>query len=402
MSILKDIEQWLNLGVNGFWGHRADMYRDIARSIEGKELFRDFVEGELTIALSQRTQNKMRAKGLMHMRDLLDAGGLSLADVLIATMPKKDHMALGILRKSNDQIEALQNLAKNVDEQKAMTKLVMKSLISPITLIPVGFIFAYVLATVAIPEFVKSAPPEIWTGFNYAVRMAAEVVQAYGLIVFAWILTFSGWLLIWGLPNLTADWRFMAESATGTQRLIWNLVFPFRPVLQMYRDIQGTRFLSDLSFLLKSGMLLQDAIETMIKDSTPWMRKHLMMILYHLQTNPGDHIGAFSQGVLSQFIAGRLHSAVRRDSGQFSNVLVEIGSKGQADAQASLGASASRFSAILLVGVMSIIVFFYAGQGTIIKAIEEANSPSAVTKREAARQRQQKLQSDTAKSGSTQ
>lgn len=389
MSLLKDLEQWLNLGANGFWGQRADMYRDIARSIEGKELFRDFVEGELTIALSKRTQNKVRAKGLMHMRGLMDAGGLSLADILIATMPKKDHMALGILRKSNEPIEALNNLAKNVDEQKAMTKLVMKSLISPITLIPVGFIFAYVLATVAIPEFVKTAPPEIWTGFNYVVRVTAEAFQTYGVGVFSALCAFTGWLLIWGLPNLTANWRFVAEGATGKERLMWNLIFPFRPVLQMYRDIQGTRFLSDLSFLLKSGMLLQDAIETMMKDATPWMRKHLMMILGHLQTNPGDHIGAFSQGVLSQFIAGRLHSAVRRDSGQFSNVLVDIGSKGQADAQAALGASASRFSAILLISVMSVIVFFYGGQAAIIKSIEEANSPSAVTKREAARQRQQ-------------
>lgn len=398
MSLLKDIEQWLNLGANGFWGQRADMYRDIARSIEGKELFRDFVEGELTIALSKRTQNKVRAKGLMHMRGLMDAGGLSLADILIATMPKKDHMALGILRKSNEPIEALNNLAKNVDEQKAMTKLVMKSLISPITLIPVGFIFAYVLATVAIPEFVKTAPPEIWTGFNYAVRVTAEAFQAYGLITFAALTAFIGWLLIWGLPNLTANWRFAAEGATGKERLMWNLIFPFRPILQMYRDIQGTRFLSDLSFLLKSGMLLQDAIETMMKDSTPWMRKHLMMILGHLQTNPGDHIGAFSQGVLSQFIAGRLHSAVRRDSGQFSNVLVDIGSKGQADAQSALGASASRFSAILLISVMSVIIFFYGGQAAIIKSIEEANSPSAVTKREAARQsQQQKMQAGAAK-----
>ena len=389
MSLLKDLEQWLNLGANGFWSQRADMYRDIARSIEGKELFRDFVEGELTIALSKRTQNKVRAKGLMHMRGLMDAGGLSLADILIATMPKKDHMALGILRKSNEPIEALNNLAKNVDEQKAMTKLVMKSLISPITLIPVGFIFAYVLATVAIPEFVKTAPPEIWTGFNYVVRVTAEAFQTYGVGVFSALCAFTGWLLIWGLPNLTANWRFVAEGATGKERLMWNLIFPFRPVLQMYRDIQGTRFLSDLSFLLKSGMLLQDAIETMMKDATPWMRKHLMMILGHLQTNPGDHIGAFSQGVLSQFIAGRLHSAVRRDSGQFSNVLVDIGSKGQADAQAALGASASRFSAILHISVMSVIIFFYGGQAAIIKSIEEANSPSAVTKREAARQRQQ-------------
>lgn len=399
MSLLKDIKQWLNLGANGFWGGRADVYRDIARSIEGKELLRDFVEGELAIAMSKQTMNKVRAKGLLHMRGILDAGGASLADVLIQTMPKKDHMALGILRKSQSQEEALLNLAKNVDEQKAMTKLIIKSLISPLVLIPVGFVFAYVLATVAIPEFVKTAPPEVWTGFNWFVRVVAEAFDRFGLIVFAAISAFTAWILIWALPNLTADWRYRAEGATGTERIIWNLVFPFRPVLQMYRDIQGTRFLSDLSFLLKSGMLLQDALFTLIEDATPWMRKHLLLILDHLQKTPGDHIGAFSQGVLSQFIAGRLHSAVRRDSGQFSNVLVDIGSKGQAEAQEALGRSASRFSSILLASTLGVIVFFYGGQGSIIKAIEEANSPSAVTRREAERQRQQQLRTDQANSG---
>lgn len=399
MSLLKDIKQWLHLGANGFWGGRADVYRDIARSIEGKELLRDFVEGELAIAMSRQTMNKVRAKGLLHMRGILDAGGASLADVLIQTMPKKDHMALGILRKSQSQEEALLNLAKNVDEQKAMTKLIMKSLISPLVLIPVGFVFAYVLATVAIPEFVKTAPPEVWTGFNWFVRVAAEAVDRFAVGVFAAISAFTGWMLIWALPNLTSDWRYRAEGATGTERIIWNLVFPFRPILQMYRDIEGTRLLSDLSFLLKSGMLLQDALFTLIEDATPWMRKHLLLILDHLQNSPGDHIGAFSQGVLSQFIAGRLHSAVRRDSGQFSNVLVDIGSKGQAEAQEALGRSASRFSSILLAGTLGVIVFFYGGQGSIIKAIEEANSPSAVNRREAERQRQQQLRTDQANSG---
>ena len=394
MSFVKDIERWLHLGANGFWGQRAEMYRDISRSIEGKELLRDFIEGELAIAMSKQTMNKVRAKGLLHMRGLLDAGGVSLADVLIGTMPKKDHMALSILRKSQNQVEALLNLAKNVDEQKAMTKLIMKSLLSPLVLIPVGFVFSYVLATVAIPEFVKTAPPEVWTGFNLFVRVVAEAFDRFGLGVFAGISALTAWILIWALPNLTADWRYKAEGATGMDRIIWNLVFPFRPVFQMYRDIQGTRFLSDLSFLLKSGMLLQDALFVMLEDATPWMRKHLVMILGHLQATPGDHIGAFSQGVLSQFIAGRLHSAVRRDSGQFSNVLVDIGSKGQAEAQEALGRSATRFSSILLASTLGVIVFFYGGQATIIKSIEEANSPSAVTRREVERQRQKQLRID--------
>lgn len=393
-GIVEHFQRWLKLGVSGFWGRRSDFYRDVARAIESKELLRDFVEGELAISLAPRTLDKSRAGGLLHMRAILDAGSFTLADVLIATMPQKDHMALGVLRHSPDQVEALLNLAKNVDEQSAMAKLVLKNFISPLLLLPVGFIFAYVLSSVSIPEFVKTAPPEIWTGFNYAVRISAETFAKFGPWVFGVISSAFSWWLFWGLSNLTSDWRYHAEGVTGTEKIVWNLIFPLRPMLQMYRDISGTKFLSDLSYLLKSGMLLQDALTTMAHDASPWMRKHLIKIIDHMRVYPGDHVGAFSQGVLSQFLAGRLHSAVRRDGGKFAQVLIGIGSQGQREAQEVLVQSSVKISAIILTMVLSVILFFYAGQGVIIKSIEEANSPAAVMRREAARKQQQIQEGD--------
>lgn len=394
MNWMNHFQMWLRLGLNGFWGRRADLYRDIAKSIEDKELLRDFVEGELAISMAPATLDKSRAAGLQYMRAVLEAGEYTIADVLISTMPKKDHMALGVLRNAPDKVEALRNIAKCVDEQHAMTRLVIKNLISPLLLIPVGFVFAYILATVSIPEFVKTAPQEIWVGLNQFIRVTAESFALFGPWVFGGLLATTFWLLTWGLANITGDWRYRAESASGTNRLLWNIVFPFRPMLQMYRDIQGTRFLSDLSYLLKSGIMLQDSLAIMTQDATPWMRKHILKIIGHLHAYPGDHIGAFGQGVLSHFLAGRLHSAVRRDSGRFSDVLIQIGSKGQEEAQEALGRSAVKFSATLLVLTVAVIVFFYGGQGVIIKSIEEANSPSAVMRREATRRQQQLQKAD--------
>lgn len=389
---LPRLKLFLKLGLNGFWSNRADIYRDIADSIEGKELLRDFIVGELAIASSPHTLNKSRASGLEHMRLVMDGGEFSLADILIATMPAKDHMALGVLRQSPDQIQALRNLANNVDEQKAITKLIMKSMVSPMLLLPVGFVFAYVLSSVSIPEFVKTAPPEVWTGFNYVVRVAAESFASFGPFVFGILALTIFWWLSWGLANFTAQWRYSAECATGTKKILWNLFFPFRPALQIYRDISGTKFLSDLSFLLKSGMLLQDAISVMAQDATPWMRQHLIRIVEYMRLYPGDHIGAFSQGVLSQHLAGKLHSSVRRDTGRFAHVLIGIGSKGQKDAQEALGRNMTKLSAILLSLVLSVILFFYGGQAVIIKSIEEANSPGAVMKRERAKKQQQRIE----------
>lgn len=188
------------------------------------------------------------------------------------------------------------------------------------------------------------------------------------------------------------DWRYRAEGATGTSRLIWNLVFPFRPLLQMYRDIEGTRFLSDLSYLLKSGMMLQESLLIMAQDSTPWMRKHILKILVALACLPRRSRRCFWSGCLVAILGGS--SSIARCAeiqGIFSNVLILIGSKGQEEAQAAVGRSATKFSSTLLILTIGVIVFFYGGQAAIIKSIEDANSPSAVMRREAVK-RQNQLQ----------
>lgn len=179
MSFFNDLRMWgFDLVSMAFGASEQTSYRDVA-SIEDKRV-RVILSKELAISTATATLDKTRAAGLNYMRAILDAGEYTVADILISTMPRKDHMALGVLRNSPDTIDALRNLAKCVDEQSAMSKMVMKSLVSPLLLIPVGFVFAYVLATVSIPEFVKTAPPEIWTGFNQFLRVVAETFAYIG------------------------------------------------------------------------------------------------------------------------------------------------------------------------------------------------------------------------------
>ena len=370
--------------LRGFWRRRTLFYRDLASALEERELPNDFVAGELAIALAPATQDAERAKGLVIMRDVMHSSDLSLHQVLVAAMPRADAIALGTLRFAQSMPKALRELALNIDQQTEMTRMVRSALVSPLILLPVAYAFAYVLSSVSIPEFSKQAPPEVWTPFNATVRGAAALFEQWG----PWLaLTLVGillWVFSWALAHWCAAWRFKMEGSQGASRLAWLMVFPFQPVFALYRDIHGTRMLANLAHLLQSGMLLQDAVGTLVEGAQPWMRRHLAMIREHLQLAPGDHVGAFSHGVLSPFLLSRLSSMVRRDAGgQFDKVLIQLGTTGMEEARQAVKTRAVQINAALLVLTFGVITFFYAGQNSIAYAIQDANSPAAVMRRQA-------------------
>ncbi|WP_234265137.1 hypothetical protein [Hydrogenophaga sp. NFH-34] len=402
MKIVANLKRWWKLGWTGFWGERHVFYKTLARSLEKKELLRDFVDGEYAIAMDERTRDRAKASGLRYMREVMSRGVTTIAEVLQAVMPEQDRMALSILGESKDQVAALYHLSAAIEEQNAMKKVVRMALFTPIFLIPVGFAFAYMLTTSTIPAFVESAPEEVWVGFNAFFRSFAEGFSKYGLYVFAFLTAMTVFVLYWCLPNLTASWRYKAEKAQGIKKLGWTLAMPYRPVFGLYRDIQGTRMLTDLSFMLQSGRILRDAVETLATSAQPWMRKHLLVILTHMQEMPGQYVQAFSHGVLSPFLAGYMQSLNRVDSeARFDKVLVEIATRGMNDAREAVRKTAFKLNFWLLALIMGLILFLYGGQAFVVMAIQEANQPAAIMKREAARRKaaeQQQFQSSTPRS----
>lgn len=371
----------------GFWSKRTDIYRDLSRSLTKLETPKDFIEGELLISTSVKTANKNRASGLLYMRKCYGDGEPNLHDILVATMPSSDSLALGVLRDSRNLPKSLSELAQVVDQQIELTKMVRSALTTPTILLPAGFGFSYLLSTTTIPEFVKAAPPEVWTTSTLLVKNSAEVVATYGpyaALIFAIVFI---WTFVWALPNLTSPLRYAMENSRGRDRFFWILIFPLQPLFSIYRELQGTRMLGNLATLLQANMLLADALLALAEGAQPWMRRHLLMISSHLQDAPGDYVDAFSHGILSASLLGRMHSLVRLDRGsKFDSVLIELGSIGQVESREAVRKSAVRANFSLLIIVMSVILFFHVGQQVIVQSIQDANSPTAVMRRAAQKQ----------------
>jgi hypothetical protein len=368
--------------LSSFWKNRANFYRDIATAIDERELLRDFIDGEYQIAITPVTADKEKAEALGFIRKIMEGGVSAVEDVLSQCMPPSDKMGISVIADAKDKAAALRYVAANVEQQGQMNKVVSKALASPAILLPVAFAFAYVMAGYVIPAFEKSAPPSVWVGFSAIVRDAAFAFRNFGPFIFAGLFGLISWFVSYGLSNITSRWRYKAESTFGYAQIPWLLLGPIQPMLSIYRDIESSRMLANLATLLQSGRGLQDALGHLAQNASPWMRKHLLVVIESLQLNPGDYVLAFSHGILSRAILARLHTKVRRDAGNdFSQVLIEIGTSGQEKAREAVGAYAVRANAILLLVVFSIILFFYGGQNWIIMQIQEETSPSRIQKR---------------------
>jgi hypothetical protein len=383
MNVFHSLSRYFHLA--SFWRERPVFYRDLAQGLQDRELLRDFLVGELEISTAPTTRDVHRARGLKQMLMLMEDGVTNIDEVLRATMPAADSMALATLAFSSDSEDkqnCLRELANGIDRQKEMVKTIKKALTPPAVLLPIGFSFAYMLTSFSIPAFEKAAPPEVWVGFSEVVRTAAHLFTFWGPVLAIGTVVLVAWMAFWGLQNLTAGWRYRCERSVGWARLGWLLTGPVAPMLTLYRDIQSARMLANLATLLLAGRGLQDAVSDLSDSASPWMRRHLSWILDHLQMMPGDYVGAFSHGVLAPSMLARLHTQVRRDVGNdFSSILVEMGTSGQQKAAEAVDTYAARMNALVLSGIFGLILFFYLGQSWITYQIQDANSPAKVQMR---------------------
>lgn len=375
--------------LGGFWSTRPVFYRDTAAAIESKEALPSYLEGELQIARDPKTANKDRAKGFAYAHEIQQSSDLSLGELLGALMPKADALALSALQKAKNIPKALRDLALNIEQQKAMATTVRKALVTPAFIILVAYAFAYIFASQVIPAFEKAAPEEVWdSSYNNLVRHSAAFVNTYGMWLMGTFLGSLAWAFWWALPNFTANWRYQMENSRGWHRALWVLIFPLQPLFAIYRDIQGTNMLGSLANLMQGGAEFRDALGILAQNAQPWLRKHLTIIGNHLDTSEGDYVGAFSHGVLPQFLLSRMGSLMRREAGQLDKVLVHLGVLGADESREQVEKNAVAMTGVLVALGLGVILFFYIGQGAIISSIREQNSPSALAKRQLKKEQQ--------------
>lgn len=369
--------------LSAFRAKRDEFYESLAKAYEGRELLKDFLQSELKISLNRHTQDRSRAHAMRLMLRRLSASEDSdVSTVLGAAMPLEDKLMLAAVRDAQDKPAVLRALASAVRGQAEMSKIMKKAVLPPLLILPGVFGFCYVMASKSIPMIVKMAPPEVWTPFNQFVRTVAEIIggQAGWIVLMAVLLVA---LVRYQLPRWTGVWRGKLERVNPSTAMLLLPVCPILMPLGIYRDAQAGLMLSSLAVFLQSGSTLMDALQSIQRAGTPWMKWHVRKIIAHLNQHPTDYITAFSKGILSPQLLSRLASTIRNVP-RFDEVLIQVGTVGSKEIREQVQKQAAGVNTMVMLFGASLVLLMMMGQFSITGAMQEEMSPSKMQARKAA------------------
>lgn len=363
------------LKLSDFWGTREEFYEQLARSYENREGLRFFFDSEYKIASAAKTRNDSRAYALRVMRSKLARGNTTrFTDILGSVMPAGDRLLLSALDDAPDKALLMRTIAESIKEQRRMQQMVRGRVVPPLLILPGAFGFAYIMATQSLPIIQKVAPPGVWTPFNAAVRDFSNFIGLHGLTAVG-VLLLAAAFFMYQIPRWTSRFRRRIEDMTPTMATVLFPVFPIALPLILYRDHQAGMLFNALSVLLQSGATLKDALQTVKRQSRPWLRQHITSILRRLEANPTGYQRAFEAGLMSSHMLARLSSQIRSNP-NFDEVLIRLGQQGSAEIREVVGKQMGRLNGILLGMGGAMVVFMWVGQMSISQSMQEELSPT--------------------------
>ncbi|WP_058048784.1 hypothetical protein [Janthinobacterium sp. Ant5-2-1] len=361
--------------------NRSEFYRELAKSIRKTEPMRQFVEAELAIATSPATGSASKAHAMRGaLRQLSTGREHSITATVGAIMPISDRLMLGAVDRSRDQPATLEILASAIDDQMVAKKAIFFAVAKPTLYLAGAGSLAYMISTEAIPAIEKSAPVEVWTPFNDAVRIVANVINNYGVLICAIALVLV-LFFVSQLPKWRNSVRLKMERCNPTLAMWLTPIAPWMLPLAMYRDFQAGLVLSALAVWLGTGRNLKESLEAILENATPYLKSHIRRILNHLNTKPTEYVEAFSKGLISQRLLAKMGSSIR-NSPSFSDVIIEIGAKGNREARDQVTKNAAVMNFTFVGIFISIVVFLYVGLMNISSTMQYETNPVRQIQRE--------------------
>lgn len=149
----------------------------------------------------------------------------------------------------------------------------------------------------------------------------------------------------------------------------------------MYRDFQAGLVLSALAVWLGTGRNLKESLEAILENSSPYLKSHIRRILNHLNSKPTEYVEAFSKGLISHRLLAKMGSSIR-NSPSFSDVIIEIGTKGNREARDQVTKNAAVMNFTFVGIFVSIVVFLYVGLMNISSSMQVEMNPVRQIQRE--------------------
>lgn len=139
-------------------------------------------------------------------------------------------------------------------------------------------------------------------------------------------------------------------------------IFDRLPPWNIYRSYQASSFLIAMSSLLRAGVPAYEALKSMNKNASPWMKAHLAKMMSMMNMGAGNMGRALNTGLLDDETAGDVEDYSRL--GSFSDAIYILGSRSlEAGIKQIQGRMAVVKNLLLVLVAGSIIWIYFASFG---------------------------------------
>lgn len=177
------------------------------------------------------------------------------------------------------------------------------------------------------------------------------------------------WFLIIGILALA----FLIGKTMPTWTRRPRNIFDKLPPWNVYRSYQASSFLIALSSLMRAGVPAYDALKTMSKNASPWMRSHLDKMMGSMSLGGGNMGRALDTGLLDDETAGDVQDYSRL--GSFSDAIYILGGRSLEKGIKAIQSRMGIIKNLLLILVAgSIIWIYFASFGLQTTVADRMNS----------------------------
>jgi type II secretory pathway component PulF len=249
-------------------GNRLRAYGKIATMLDNGVGI-DQILKELYDIESDEGRKKGEAMAIVYQewRNVIHNGG-RFADAIDGWIPVTERMILLAGESSGELPKALRSVIRVVKASNEIRSAVIGGLLYPAILLAATLAYLFLFGTRVIPEFTRILDVSKWGKLAYSLYQLSEFVIAYGAWLIAGIVVMIA-IVVASLPR----WR-------GSGRVTFDKLPPY----SLYRLVVGSGFMLALASMLSSSGRIQDALKTMLANSSPYLAERIDAFLFGLNS----------------------------------------------------------------------------------------------------------------------
>lgn len=241
-------------------GARIILYEQIMAMVKENIPVRDVLD-TLTVVYASENKKDYRSYILQRWSRGIARDG-SIVTEAKKWVPESEVIMFETADQTGDWVRCLESLIAQMESQKKISDTLKAKLAYPVFLIFFLFVLVYAFGSKGVPMLINLLPLEKWPESSIPLYNMSTFVSGYPYAIFGGL--FALYFVLYSIQT----------KYVGSLRPYLDNVPPF----SIYRSIQGASFLISLSALLRSGVPILDAVKSIDKNGSPWMKSKIKKI----------------------------------------------------------------------------------------------------------------------------